>query len=218
MNENTIRYHVEDAYFRPTAKGNGSALRLELHPAHRDPSSPGTVAGSIFLTLANQMTVGGMQNGASSFASFDWKGAIRVKLDRTDLSHILQVLRGMKENVLDGKGLFHRSATANTVIRFGHQIEPTPGYVLSVSRKTQTGEMTRGYYFFSIDEAFTLMLTIESSMMYICFGIPEVIARQPPAISFGHQPAEVTRAAPAVAMSAEPNAEEELLAASGDVF
>ena len=135
--EQTVRYRATDAYIHPNMKGTGSACRLELHPAHDETS------GSIFLTLAAQKTLGSGQGAGRVLPTFDWENRLVVKLDRSDLSQILQVLRGMQESVRDGKGLFHRSARACTVIKFTHQIEPHPGYVLAVSRKSEDGKLTQ---------------------------------------------------------------------------
>lgn len=166
--EETVRYRATDAYIHPNMKGTGSACRLELHPAHDDTS------GSIFLTLAAQKTLGSGQGSGRVLPTFDWENRLVVKLDRSDLSQILQVLRGMQESVRDGKGLFHRSARACTVIKFTHQIEPHPGYVLAVSRKSEDGKLTQCWFVFDVDEAFSLMLTLEQAMLYICLGIPLV--------------------------------------------
>lgn len=163
--------HCQNCYYRANAKGTGSAVRFELHPAHDD------VSGSLFVEMALQQTIGSRENGKVVFPTFDWKNRIIFKLDKTDLSQILQVFRGMRESVVDGKGLFHQSARGSTVIKFSHQIEPVPGYMLSVSKKLTGGDLQRGYYFFNPDEAFELSVAIESAMLYICFGIPVVIPR-----------------------------------------
>lgn len=167
------RYHAFDPYYRANAKGNGSAVKFELHPAHGD------VQGSIFVTLAPQKTVGQLQGGTRIFPTFDWKEAIFLKLDRSDLSQILQVLRGMQETVNGEKGLFHQGMNGHAIIRFSHQIDPRPGYMLSVKKAYAGGQQRKGYYFFDMSEAFTLMLALERAMLYVCFGIPEVIVRSP---------------------------------------
>lgn len=164
-----------DSYYHANAKGTGSALKLELHPAHDD------TPGSVFVKMAMQRTVGSQQGPAQVFPTFDWKNSMVLKLDRSDLSQILQVLRGMQESVMDGKGLFHRSSAGSTVIKFSHQIEPRPGYQLSVWRKPVSGDAVNMFYVFSMDEAFALMIALERAMMYVCFGIPEVIRRAPAA-------------------------------------
>lgn len=166
-------YRAYDGYYRANGKGTGSAVKISLHPAHDD------VAGSVFATVAMQRSVGSMQGGMPVYPTFDWQNGICVKLDRADLSQILQVLRGMQESIQEGRGLFHRSNVGTTVIRFSHQIDPNPGYLLSLSRKgVNQVETTNAFYFFDMNEAFTLMLALERSILYVCFGIPEVIPRE----------------------------------------
>lgn len=207
-NENP-RFRAYDAYFHANMKGTGSACKLELHPAH------GETPGCIFLSLASQKTVGAFKGGVQVFPTFDWEKRITLKLERSDLSQIIQVLRGMRESVNDGKGIFHRSARANTVIKFNHQIEPKAGYVLSVSRKTLEGVLSNCWFLFDVDEALSLMLSLEQSMLYICLGIPEVIERvvsapviQSPVLSLAQKTGE----------PAESVASDDYLAASGDPF
>ena len=105
--------------YHPNGKGTGSALRLELHPAHDQTD------GSIFAAIAPQKT-----SEAEPYPSMDWGKAIPVKFDIIELSQILQVLRGCTESIADGKGLFHRTIKGNTVVRFVHFIEPVCGYKL----------------------------------------------------------------------------------------
>ncbi len=181
-------------YFHPNMKGTGSAVKFELHPAHDD------VDGSIFMTIATQKTVGSGRDGVGSFATFDWEHRICVKLDKTDLSQIIQVFRGMQEDVMDGKGLFHRTSGANTIIRFAHRIEPVPGYLLSVSRKSlDAAEPQMASFFFNPTEALELSCAIEGAMIYVAFGIPMVIPRgDARGRRFSrdcHSPAEVENAA-----------------------
>lgn len=222
-------YHAYDAYYRANAKGTGSAVKIELHPAHDD------VAGSIFVSMAMQRTIGTMQGGrppiqgipggqvmqgpSSLYPTYDWQHAIRVKLDRTDLSQILQVLRGMQESIADGKGLFHRSSVGNTIINFSHQIEPRPGYLLQVSRKPAGQEAsTSAYYFFDVNEAFTLMLALERSMVYVCFGIPEVIPRPSSRTATPSLVPAPQSTAPHPPVMPPPPPPEDYRAASGDPF
>lgn len=164
-------FHAYDPYYHANMKGNGSAIKFELHPAHDN------TQGSVFVTLAMQKTIASTQGGMTIFPTFDWKNAIMLKLDRTDLSEILQVLRGMQESIQNGKGLFHRAPTGNSMIKFSHQIEPRPGYIFSVWKKLPNGEQQNAYFIFDTSEAFTLMLSLEQAMVYVCFGIPEVIER-----------------------------------------
>lgn len=165
------RIRPSNTYYHANGKGTGSAISFELHPAHDN------TPGSLFVELAPQKSVGSRTGAQVSFPTFDWEKRIVFKLDKTDLSQFLQVFRGIQEDIFEGKGLFHRSRNANTIIRFGHQIEPRPGYMLNVSRRSSDGTDQQGYFFFTPSEAFELSVAIESAMLFIVFGVPAVIPR-----------------------------------------
>ncbi len=154
--------------YKPNGKGTGSALRLELHPAHDQTN------GSIFATLAPQKTCGTRTAEEITYPTFDWEKTIAIKFDIMDLTQILQVLRGCTESLADGKGLFHRSSTANAVIKFEHRIEPVPCYVLDVSRKPFDGDVERIWFMLRPTEAFALSEVIANALLYVAFGIPMV--------------------------------------------
>ena len=155
--------------YHPNGRGTGSAIRLELHPAHDD------TAGSIMATIATQLTTGNCIGSMPVYPRFDWDGAITVKLDFTDISKMLQVFRGECESIEDGSGLFHKSTRGTTKIILRHIVEPINGYMLEVSRKTSDSEDSNARIFLSPYEALGLATAIESSMGVICFGIPMVI-------------------------------------------
>ena len=155
--------------YHPNGKGTGSAIRLELHPAHDD------TAGSIMATIATQLTTGNCMGSMPVYPRFDWDGAITVKLDFTDISKMLQVFRGEYESIEDGRGLFHKSTRGTTKIVLAHSVEPINGYMLEVYRKTSDSEDSNARIFLSPYEALGLTAAIESSMGVICFGIPMVI-------------------------------------------
>ena len=154
--------------YHPNGKGTGSAIRLELHPAHDD------TAGSIMATIATQLTIGDRLGAVPVYPRFDWDGAITVKLDFTDISKMLQVFRGECESIEDGRGLFHKSTRGTTKITLRHIVEPIHGYMLEFYRKTSE-EDSNARIFLSPYEALGLATAIESSMGVICFGIPMVI-------------------------------------------
>jgi len=157
-------------YYHANAKGSGCAVSFELHPAHDK------TPGSIFACFANQKTTGNRSQG--SFPTFDWKNKICVKLSLGDLSQMLQVFRGMCENVGEGKGMFHRSSNANAIIKLEHRLEPMPGYLFEAWRKSiDDNDGQRAHIFFSPTEALGLSLAIEQSIGVIAFGIPTVIPR-----------------------------------------
>ena len=155
--------------YHPNGKGTGSAIKLELHPAHDD------TAGSIMATIATQLTTGNCIGSVPIYPQFDWKGAITVKLDFTDISKMLQVFRGECESLEDGRGLFHLSTRGTTKIMLRHVVEPIHGYMLEVYRTMRDSDDSNARIFLSPYEALGLATAIESSMGVICFGIPMVI-------------------------------------------
>ena len=191
-------YRPRLSYYHANAKGNGSAINIELHPAHW--SAEGNVEGSLFVSMANQKTVG-VRNGAETvFPSFDWKNRLILRLTMSDIAQIMMVFRGMQESACDGKGIFHRSSRYNTVIKFEHRIEPHPGYTLDVYRKSLDGaEQQHSFIAFSPAEAVGLSLAIEQSMGLIAFGIPEV--RERAAQAPADAPARIRMAAGAESLS-----------------
>ena len=128
----------------PNAKGTGSTVRFELHPAHD------TVEGSVFITFASQKTVGSYENGRRILPTFDWANRVTVRLSLNEVAQMLEVFRGYREKMCDGNGLFHRTAKANTIITLEHRLEPTPAYMLGVSRKDVEGELKRINVFLSV--------------------------------------------------------------------
>lgn len=149
-----------------SASGKGSAIRFEMHPAR------GRVAGHVFIEVARQKSVASLQGTAPAFATFDWENKICCKMGLGDLAQMLMVFRGMQESVQDGKGLFHRSAKANTVIKFSHQIEPRPGYIFSASCKPFDGELRDAFFVFRPEEAVWFSTALEAVMGVLVFGVP----------------------------------------------
>ena len=141
------------------ARGTGTALRLELHPARTYSD------GSILATIAPQ-------NAIKPVASFYWNNSISVRLCLMDLAKILQVFRGNYESIDDGKGLYHLTINGFTVVRLYHRIEPIGGYVLDVSHKSNDGEPVRLIFLMTYDEAFALAEAIDHAMLYVAFGVP----------------------------------------------
>lgn len=150
----------------PNQRGTGSAIRFELHPAR------GRISGYLFVEMARQKSVASLNGAVPAFATFDWANKIVVKMGVNDLAQMVMVFRGMQESILDGKGLFHRSAKANAVIKFSHQIEPAPGYLFSVSCKQFEGERKDGYFVFRPEEAVWFSSALESMMGVLVFGVP----------------------------------------------
>lgn len=165
------RYRPNLCLYHANAKGTGSAIKMNLHPAHDNTD------GSIMLTIANQMTVGNRTAPRPTFATFDWENAICVKLDFGDLAQLLQVMRGVCESVNGGQGLYHRSHRGATSVRFSHRIEPIPGYLLEVFRKPFDGEEkeSRACFVFSVAEAFGVCEAVSGVLCLVAFGIPMLV-------------------------------------------
>lgn len=156
----------------PNMKGTGTCVRFELHPAHE------YVEGSVFATFASQKTVGAYGEGEMIPPTFDWENRITVRLTINEVAELLEVFRGYRERLGDGKGLFHRSQSANTVINLEHRLEPGPGYLFSVSKKSNDGVLHRASILLTMKEAIVLSEALASSMLYMAFGIPKVVRRE----------------------------------------
>ena len=164
---NTKIYRPALTLYRANAKGTGSAMKMELHPAH------GQTGGSIMMSLASQKTVGDYRGPNPIYPTFDWENAICVKLDFIDLSKMLQVFRGEYESIEEGRGLVHRSPSGLTYIKLAHLIEPIPGYKLDVKLCNGVVIVEQRSIMLAPYEALGLTAAIESSLGVICFGMPE---------------------------------------------
>ena len=163
-------YRPRLTFYHANGKGTGCAARFELHPAHGD------TEGSVWVTLANQLTIGDRRGPNPVYPRFDWEGRISVRLCFGDLTKMLQVFRGECEAIDDGRGLYHASARANTKILLRHLVETVQGYSLEVFR-TSLGdkEESHAHILLTPAEALGLAAAVESSFGVICFGIPQVI-------------------------------------------
>ncbi|MBO7721804.1 MAG: hypothetical protein J6T01_05300 [Kiritimatiellae bacterium] len=164
------QYRPRLAFYHPTAKGTGCAIKMALHPAHD------STEGSIMLSAANQMTVGDRRGPNPTFPRFDWENAICVKLGFADLCKILQVLRGECESIDGDHGLYHRSPRGATSIQLRHVLEPLPGYSLELYRSPAGGgEDVRSRILINPAEAVGLCEAISGSMSVVSFGIPMLV-------------------------------------------
>ena len=167
MNTEIKTYRPSLVFYRANAKGTGSAMKMELHPAHDQTS------GCIMMSLASQKTVGDYRGPNPIYPTFDWENAICVKLDFIDLSKMLQVFRGECESIEEGRGLVHRSPKGLTYIKLAHQVDPIPGYTLEVKRCAGEGRHDqRAFMPIAPYEALGLTAAIEDSLGVICFGVP----------------------------------------------
>ena len=161
-------YRPSLVFYKANAKGTGSAMKMELHPAHGD------TAGCIMMSLASQKTVGDRRGPNPTFPTFDWENPITVKLDFIDLSKMLQVFRCECESIEEGRGLVHRSPKGLTYIKLAHLIEPIPGYKLELEFFAGAGSVEKRTIMLAPCEALGLVAAIESSLGVICFGVPMV--------------------------------------------
>lgn len=155
--------------FKANAKGTGSAMKMELHPAHDQTS------GCIMMSLASQKTVGDYRGPNPIYPTFDWENAICVKLDFIDLSKMLQVFRGECESIEEGRGLVHRSSSGLTYIKLAHLVDPIPGYMFEVKRMKQGEDDCSSRILLTPAEALGTVMAIESSMGVLVFGVPMVV-------------------------------------------
>lgn len=169
MNEETTN-ETRAMIAHPNGRGTGSAIRISLNPAS------GIASGYAMFEIARQKTAVSATGETPTFVTFDWDNAIVVKLCVGDIAQMLMVFRGYQESIADGKGIFHRSATANAVIKFSHMIEPRPGYCLEVSRKPFDGELSSAFIVFRPEEAYWLSMALEGAMPALVFGVPSVRA------------------------------------------
>jgi len=165
------QYRPNLSFYHANPKGTGSAVQMNLHPAHDDTD------GCIMLKMANQMTVGDRRGPNPTFSRFDWENAMSVKLDFSDLTQILQVLRGECESINDGKGLYHVSSRGAASIKLSHLVDPVSGYMLDISRRPVGGgdAENRARMLLSPSEALGLCETIAGSLYLVSFGIPMLV-------------------------------------------
>ena len=174
VNETEPVYRPHLRLYHANTKGSGCAVQFELYPAHYSRTG-GCVDGCMMVTFANQMTIGSRQNG--SYSTFDWRGAIVVKLDFADLTRMLQVLRGECESIENGKGLVHVSANGTASILMKHQLEDREGYAISVKRTLRDRTEKKSYFCLTPYEALGIMTVIEDSLGLICFGCPAELCK-----------------------------------------
>lgn len=165
-NNETRSYRPALSFYHPNGNGTGCAVSFELQPAH-DKN-----AGCIYANFAPQKTIGGNNGEGRIPATFDWKNKLCVKLDIPDLAQMLQVFHGACETLADGKGLYHASSSATTIIRLEHRIEPVCGYAFDLNRKMLEGETRRASIFLTSSEALAFSMAIEQSLGLLAFGVP----------------------------------------------
>lgn len=153
------------SFYHANARGTGCALFLELIPAKWCED------GYVIMTLANQTV--DKNEKPPVFPTFEMGNPIVVKLDFMDLSKILQVLRGECESIDDGRGLYHRSASTTTAIRFSHVLDPMCGYTLDVTRMTNgKRDEEHATIVLTSAEACGLAEALRMALGLVAFGAP----------------------------------------------
>lgn len=165
MNE---KYSPALAFFHPNPKGTGSAIKFELKPALPNQD------GAIMVTGMNQQTIGDLRGLTPVFPKFNWEDRIVVKLDFTDLSKMLEVLRGSRESLNDGAGICHTVLGCNTRISLTHSTLVDSEYVFEMYRcwNNKKGERSFRIVFESF-EAIGIEAAITGAMIFVSFGVPK---------------------------------------------
>ena len=152
-------------FYHPTNSGSGAAARLEFHAASPERE------GCFFLEMARQKTAAARGADGKTCATFDWENKAIVKLGFPDVCGLLQVLEGRCDQAGNGRGLFHDTAEANTVINLRHQAEPA-GYALEISRKCKraNAEVQRTRVLLSENEGLGMRCIFQSAMLPMVYG------------------------------------------------
>lgn len=56
-----------------------------------------------------------------------------IPLDPDGIAKVIQVLRGERESIDDGKGIFGKDIDEHKVFRLRHKVEPIPGYEFTIA-------------------------------------------------------------------------------------
>lgn len=164
-------YRPTLALYHANGKGTGSAVRFEVVPATGDRD------GAVYMKLAQQKSVatGSNEQGNRQHATFDWQNRITVKLNFSDLCHMIPVFKGASQSIAEGKGLYHDSRAHVTIINLGVVTEPVHGFDLDVTRRPKAGSepATRVRILFNAAEAYGLGAVLEQSLGLVAFGIPQ---------------------------------------------
>lgn len=158
-------FEATNDYLHSNMKGTGGMVRFSLRPATAARS------GAVFASFAMQAEP---QGAPADLPIFDWENRVAVKFERDDIAQLLAVLDGTALAANNGHGLFHRTPRANTVIKFSRITEPRTGYMMSVSRKSETGELRNAWFMFDDIEARSLRASLEYALPIVCFGLPRM--------------------------------------------
>lgn len=142
----------EITLYRPNGKGTGAKARFATE----------TDGGLLSIELTPQKTVASLSDGTTrSFPTFDTTRKSRITLQALDLAEMLMVLRGERESIADGKGIYVIKQGVTCCLQFSHVIEPRCGYNLTVATSFADGIAYRNSIFLGMSEALFLSLAIE---------------------------------------------------------
>ena len=156
------------AIYHPNSKGTGCAIQFDLRPATAERE------GCLFAAFANQKSLasGSRTESNRQAATFNWTDKITVKLNFSDVSHLLLVLCGKAQSIADGKGLFHDSGETTTVIQMTRQTEPVRGTAFEVSKKRRNSSAPaqRSRILLTDAETFGLARLLDATLYPLAFG------------------------------------------------
>ena len=157
--------------YHPNGRGTGCAMVMKLCPADA------THDGFVFVSFANQMTVGNPTGDNPTYPTFDWENSVDIVFDFNDLCAILQVLRGETESVCEGRGIFRKYKGCCQKIQMRHLVEPVCGYSFEVVEASANGgDEKRVHMLMSSAESLGIYEAIAGSMYLIAFGSPYATA------------------------------------------
>ena len=142
-------------------KCKGTALRLNLHPAHS------FCEGFVVAELAAQSSIeSSNQNGETIEATFDWSNAFVRKIERDDLAEICRVIRGERHDLDYANDIFcgHRDA-----FQFTHILDPKPGFILRI-RHTEDNHVSYLEITLTTTEAYALLRAFDYALARVMFA------------------------------------------------
>ena len=154
MNRKLTIYHAN-------AKGTGSALGIELHPAE------GSCDGCVLLSLAKQTAI--RKDGNPTTPQFDSVNSIHLCLDPLGVENIIEVAEGCAESINDGKGIICNFSGGTSTLKFSNVIDPVCGYRLEIEKRFD-GETVKMEIFLSPSEGHMLAHGFKASMGLLLFG------------------------------------------------
>jgi hypothetical protein len=137
---------MEYTLYKPTKKETGGAVKFNMHKTGK----------FSFMKAAKQIA----PIGAEKVFGWEDDKCINVKMEKTDLSAILSVILGFKEEIK----LYHQTENDNKVIEFIH-VPDRAGFSLKFSHKLQNNaEANSVFVGISYEESMILKVFIENGI------------------------------------------------------